>query len=434
MGRNTFRIFVVTLSSVLIAVGCATDPGTVLPTVETAVAIAMTEQPAPQSETPPPASTPSPEPAKPIPTAPAITSTPTASLQPTATPTVLPMLAIEEAVEMVCHEPPHRFDLLEVSDFYVMADLRFESDDLITFEGWGSRPEPSVWSITPEPTPESYPIPNSSYRIMLTGGQLDPSSGMLSRRPLDVGAPLTNPCGEECPLDVLSQSPNGDWQLVQVNDWLRAQMGLWLVSAESAIRVVPYVPAVSNWQWAEDSSILWLDYTYHEAGGETLVFHLGDPPEARKVKVGYLLDPFWYWTGYSPIDNTVYAVPAPGMGHEDTELLFTIDLDDNLEVASGIWSVPGIASVAWNEATRSMIAQIVTEDGLLFQELSGDMTWSIPDEILAGIFPSSFISAANNLPNGFSASGEWAASPSGSKLALIHGYTVLWVFDCVAAP
>lgn len=168
---------------------------------------------------------------------------------------------------------------------------------------------------------------------------------------------------------------------------------------------------------AEDSSMLWLDYTYHEAGGETLVFHLGDPPEARKVKVGYLLDPFWYWTGYSPIDNTVYAVPAPGMGHEDTELLFTIDLDDNLEVASGIWSVPGIASVAWNEATRSMIAQIVTEDGLLFQELSGDMTWSIPDEILAEIFPSSFISAANNLPNGFSASGEWAASPSGSKLA-----------------
>ena len=464
MNENISRILASVLLSLLVATGCTVDLGAVSSVEQTAVRAEMTGPPEPSSILPSltpmqdnqPWSTPasptpevnsgtvqSPsegtivlgtieqsEPSSPLPVP---NMTRDAQSQPRTTTTPLPTLAFEDGVAMMCQESPQRFDLLEVSDFRVMVDLRFESEDLVTFEGWTSRPEPSVRPLTPEPTPESFPIPDSSYPIMLAGGQLDLSSHELSLRPLNMNAPLASPCGEVCPLEVLGQSPNGEWQLVQVNDWLRAQMGLWLVSEESAIRVVPYVPAVSNWQWAEDSSLLWLVYYYPEAGGETLVFQLDDPPDAHETKVANLLDPFGYWLGYSPLDNTAYAVPAPGMGHEDTELLFTIDQNNNPETADSIWRVPGIASVAWNEATHSMIAQIVTENGIMFQDLSGSTSWTIPNETLASIF-SSFTSAADNLPNGFSSSGEWAASPSGNKLALIHGYTVLWIFDCVPAP
>ena len=309
------------------------------------------------------------------------------------------------------------------------ADLRFESEELVTFEGWTDRPEPTILPRTPEPTTEPGMAINVSSRIFLTAGQLDLSNGALSPRPLAVSAPLANPCGEACPLEVLDQSPNGEWQLIQVNDWLRAQMGLWLVSAETEIRVVPYVPAYPSWQWAEDNSLLWLVYSFEEYGGETLVIHLDNPPIVYKSQVGGLLDPVMYWSSFAPADNMAFAVPAPEIDHDNMEQVFTIALKDDPERASGVWDVPGIVSVAWNEATRSTFAQGVTPDGITFQELPGGLSLTIPNETLATLLPS-FTSAADNLPTGLSAPGNWAISPSGGKLVLLPNPAVLWVFDC----
>lgn len=435
MDKRIVRIFVAIIMGMLTIVGCTIDLGAVPPTGEVILRTETTDLhllPDTLSSTPTIVVETAGRPGLSS-TLPTPTLTPTATQLPSATPTVLPTLAIEETVAMVCQEPPQEFKLPELSNLLLLADLRFESEELITFEGWINRPEPSVLPRTPEPTPEFFPIPDSSYPVLLIGGQLNLSSDKLSQRPLDVDAPLTNPCGEECPLEVLGQSPNREWQLVQINDWLRAQMGLWLVSAESAVRLVSYVPAVSTWQWAEDSSALWLVYSYHEDGGETLVIRLENPPAVHKSGHGSLLDPAAYWSGYSPIDNTAYVVPAPYMGHENTELLFTIDLDDDPKAANGVWSMPGIASVAWNEATRSMTAQIMTEDGIVFRELPGGLSLTIPNETLTLISPS-LTRAMDNLPNGISSSGDWAFSPSGEKLALLSNPRVIWVFDCVPAP
>jgi hypothetical protein len=352
-----------------------------------------------------------------------------------ATPTPIPTLAIEETVAMVCQGPPQQFYLAATLGFQWMAGLRFESEERLTFEGWTHRPEPSILPRTPEPTPEpgSLPLSGSSFRIMLAGGQLDLSNGQPGPRPLDVDAPLANPCGEVCPLEVLGQSPDEQWQLAQINDWLRAQMGIWLLSAETAIRIIPYVPANLRWQWAEDSSTLWLTYSFHDIGGETLVIQLDNPPVVHASDPGGLLDPNLYWSGYSPADNTAFAVPAPMIGHENTDQVFTIDLGDDPERASGVWDLPGVKSVAWNEATRSITVQAVTEAGILFQELTGGFSLIIPNETLASLLPS-FTGAANDLPTGLSAAGDWAISPSGSKLALFHSPSVMWFFDCVPAP
>lgn len=351
--------------------------------------------------------------------------------RPSETPSLLPALTIEKTVDMQCQGPPQKFDLTQIPDLSSVNGLSFESEELITFEGWVNRLDPSIFPQTPEPTPDSFPIPNSSSRYMLIGGQIDLSVGTVSLRPLDVDPPLFNPCDEECPLEVLSQSPDNQWQLVQVNDWLQAKMGLWLVSTESAIRLVPYVPFNPRWQWAEDSSMLWILY-YHEGGGETLVYRLGDPPDANEVMVGNLLDPLRYWAGYSPIDKAAYAVPAPSMGDELTIPLYIIDLEEGAEVPSETWSVKGVESFAWNEATKSMTAQIVSDAGIQFQELPGGMSLTIPNETLAEIFPS-ITRAIDDLPTGISASGDWAFSPSGEKLALLNNPRVLLVFNCVPA-
>ena len=367
------------------------------------------------------------------PTTPVATLTRDMRLQTNLAPTPLPTLIIEETAAMICQEPPRLFNLLDKLGIQWINNLRFKSEELLTFEGWTERPEPSVLPRTPEPTPESFPIPNSSSRILLTGGQLDLLSGEMSARSLDVDAPLANPCGESCPLEVLGQSPSGEWQLVQVNDWLRSRMGLWLVSAETAIRIVPYVPAYPEWQWAEDSSLLWLVYNYDEVGGETMIIRLGNPPTIHVANPGGLLDPVVYWGSLYPVDNTALAVPAPGIGHEDMEKIFKIALDSDLERATGVWSIPGIKSVAWNEATQSIIAQVISESGVAFQELPGGFSLTIPNEALSSFFPT-FTSAESDLPTGFSAAGDWAVSPSGGKLALLRGPSTLWVFDCVPAP
>ncbi len=295
---------------------------------------------------------------------------------------------------MICQEPPRLFNLLDKLGIQWINNLRFKSEELLTFEGWTERPEPSVLPRTPEPTPESFPIPNSSSRILLTGGQLDLLSGEMSARSLDVDAPLTNPCGEECPLEVLGQSPNREWQLVQINDWLRSRMGLWLVSAETAIRIVPYVPAYPEWQWAEDSSLLWLVYNYDEVGGETMIIRLGNPPTIHVANPGGLLDPVVYWSGYSPMDNTALAVPAPGIWGTRIRKSYCSRLIwmMTLKPPTGVWSIPGIKSVAWNEATQSIIAQVITEDGVAFQELPGGFSLTIPErDIISDSSPLSLV-------------------------------------------
>lgn len=371
--------------------------------------------------------------AEPSPTIVTVTLTSEAAPQTSPTPTsVATTLVLEETVAMVCQEPPQAFNLFEALGIRRVSNLQFESEDLLTFGGWTDRSEPLVLPRTPEPTPESLTFPNSSFRILLVGGQLDLARGELGLRSLDVAAPLSNPCGETCPLEVLGQSPNGEWQLLQVNDWLREQMGLWLVSAETAIRLVPYVPAYPRWQWADDSSLLWLSYYFEDSGGETLVIPLDNPSVIHEFQFGGLLDPVMYWSDYSPLDNTAFVVPAPEMGHEDTEQVFTIDLENDPEKANGVWNIPGIASVAWNEATQSIVAQVVTDNGIKFQELPGGLSWTIPNETLTSLFPS-FISAADDLPNGISAAGDWAISSSGESLVLLPQPAVIWVFHCVPA-
>lgn len=415
MNKRIFYILTVTILGLTGVVACSVDPNVAKPTSDGATAVDTIE--IPDSSLNRSAATPTqhflPQ-SSPIPTLPSVS-------------------AVEEENVRICREPPQRFSFRDALGMQQLAQLRFASEELITFEGWMQRSEPSVLPLTPEPTPDMRPDPLSSSRILLAGGQLDLSSQELSPRPLDVDPPLTNPCGEACPLEVIGQSPNGKWQLIQISDWLRAQMGLWLVNEETALRLVPYVPANPKWQWAIDNSLLWLSYPDPELGGYTLVAHLDDPPVVNTAAYGSVLDPYFYSLAYSPMDNTARAVPSFELGDERTEEVFTIALTDDLEKVSATRSVPGIVSVGWNEATQSFVAQAVTDGGITFQELPDGLSLNIPHSTLEELFPS-FTDTINALPYGINAGGESAISKSGSKLALVHSPGEIWVFDCVASP
>lgn len=361
-----------------------------------------------------------------------VTSTPLTE-QATAAPSLFPTPPmLEDASTKVCLEPPRRFGFRQALGIERLAMLQFESEEIITFEGWTQRPEPVVTPITPEVTANGSPGPTNSYRILLTGGQLDLKKGQFGSQSLHVDDPIANPCGEVCPLEVIGQSPDSRWQLIQISDWLQEQMGIWLVSEETVTRLVSYVPSDPRWQWAADSSLLWLSYPDTDLGGYTLVAQLNEPPVIEIAEYGTMLDPFFYSLAYSPMDNTARSVPSFELGETRTEEVFTITLADGLEHVSAVQNVPGIVSVNWNEATQSFIAQIVTTEGILFQELLGELWVMIPHNTLKALLPN-FTDVPSTLPYGISAVGDSAISKSGSRLALVHSPGEIWVFDCRVA-
>lgn len=347
--------------------------------------------------------------------------------------TPLPTSVIGATNTRLCQVPPQRFRFSEALGIERLAALRFETENLVRFEGWTQRPEPTITPITPESTPFERPEPGSSYRILLKGGQLDLTKSTIDQQSLNVDDPLANPCGEACPLEVIGQSPNGKWQLIQISDWLREKMGLWLVSDTASTQLIPYVPADPKWRWAADNSSLWLSFADMEQGGHSLVVQLNEQPGIKMSEYGSLLDPNFYFLDYSPLDHTVRAVPSYELGNERADEVFTIWLGDGLEEVIAEQSIPGIVSVNWNEATQSFVAQTVTEDGVTFRELSGALSLTIPRDVVETLFPS-LTSTTSALQYGISALGDSAISRSGGKLALVHSPGEIWVFDCLASP
>lgn len=144
-----------------------------------------------------------------------------------------------------------------------LFNLQFEGDDSLTFNWWSDGPEPEVTPTTPNPTPDMMPGPYVASRLLLENGELDLQDGQFRLYPLDVGTIFNNPCKEECPADVISQSPDRKWQLVRVADWILAEQGIWLTSEDEAIRLDPY-GYNPEWKWANDSSLFWLRWECHD--------------------------------------------------------------------------------------------------------------------------------------------------------------------------
>ncbi|MEZ4644873.1 MAG: hypothetical protein R3E31_19445, partial [Chloroflexota bacterium] len=280
---------------------------------------------------------------------------------------------------------------------------------------------------TPEPTPEIRPDPFASYRILVTGGQLNLLDGKFSSRSLDVGPSLSNPCGEDCPMEVISQSPNGKWQVIQVSDWVREKEGYWLVSEGSMERLVPYVTG-AELHWSDDNSLLWLITSYPNDRGEySLLVQLDYPVSIQESEQGNWLDPLLYFYAFSPLDKTLILMPSYEHGLSRTEELFQIDLTEHPIRVTKIRDVPGIVAISWNMSTQSFLVEVVKDDRVEFQDLAGNILLIIPFSTLEPVIPA-LADEDGSLLTGLSRS--FTLSESGKQLALIHGPEQIWVFTC----
>lgn len=347
----------------------------------------------------------------------------------TATQALTPTQSSAAVAQMqrVCSNPPQRFGFSAELNIDEIVHLRFEREELLTFEGWTARPAPSVTPVTPEPTPSIRPAPNASSRILLIGGQLSLSNGQLDSRTLEFDPLLNNPCGEECPLEVISQSPDGKWQLVQVNDWLQDKMGIWLVGDAEIIRLVPYVSDPS-WRWSNDGSLLWfVSNDPNDVGGRVLLVQPGDPVIINEAERGSLLDPFFYFLAFSPVDKTALSVPSFEQGENRLEELYKVDLTTSQMEATEVQTISGIAAVIWNEATESFLLQVVNESDIEIRDLQENTVITIPYTTLESVIPA-LSGEQNTLSRGLSR--LYALSHSGRYLAVIHSPREIWLFDC----
>lgn len=345
--------------------------------------------------------------------------------------------SVSNITPKTCTLPPQRFNTNKELGINSIASFRFDTHDVLTFEGWVQRPEPSVTPITPEPTPDMYPEPNRSSRQLLVGGQIDIPSKMITLRPLNMKMPIHNPCEEACPLDVIAQSPNQEWQLVQVSDWLRERMGIWLVSEGVTMRLIPYVPGRIKWQWSTDNSLLWMVYSDPDLGGYSLVIDLID--SANNTGIGaslrelpVALDPWANVLAFSPTNKLVFSTTSFEFPQLDTNEVFTTALADVDIQPELVGTIPGLVTLDWNETTQSVLMQIVNRDesgisGIEIQDVAGNKLLILPQEMLT-LFGS--VEQEDAYYYRMSDPGGYALSESGSRLAVLRDLREIWIFDC----
>lgn len=337
--------------------------------------------------------------------------------------------------QRVCSTLPQRFDFRAELGIYQILDLRFENEDILTFEGWADRPEASLAPETPEPAPDMMPGPYPSAGVLLVGGQLNIPDGIIEPRTIAFAPLLNNPCGEDCPLEIISQSPDERWQLVQVSDWLRDKMGIWLVGEKDMVKLTPYVPFGLDWQWADDSSMLWLEYSDPDRGGYTLVVYPENPITVNETIYGSPLDPTFYFPDFSPTEKVVLSTANPFELGVDTNELFTINLTNSLTQTASTQVIPGLISADWNDATQSFLLQIVNRNDAEIQSVEiqnqdGQVLVTIPQNILYSIETGLSLGEKPVPSYRFSLPGQYALSSSGRYVAKVKNSSEIWLFDC----
>ncbi len=326
-----------------------------------------------------------------------------------------------------CTTPPQRFNFSQGLGMQELSNLEFEDEYSLVFEGWTNRPDPLVTPVTPEPTPEIRPDPFASHRILVTSGQLNLLNGTFSSRPLAVGHPLSNPCGEDCPMEVISQSPDSKWQVIQVSDWVSETEGYWLVNEDKMERLVPYITG-TTFRWADDSSLLWLITPYpNDRGGYTSLVQLGDSVSVKQSERGGWLDPLLYFHAFSPFDKTLVLMPSFEHGHSRTEELFQTNLIEYPMQITKARDIPGIVAVSWNTPSQNFLIEVVKEKSVEFQDLLGNTLVTIPFSTLEPIIPT-LKDDSSSLSTGLSH--NYALSESGQRMALVHSSGEIWVFSC----
>jgi hypothetical protein len=356
------------------------------------------------------------------------------------TPTVEPVIDVERSKQPVrtCSITPTRFDTRTVTDIYsLFSHIGFLDDQTIVFSGWAQRPLPTPEAVITPTTPTNISSGDAiiSNWITFKGAQLKLPDGDITLQTPDFASLLRDPCQSECLIDVISQSPDKKWQLIQVSTGDHSNLGFWVVSQDEMVQLVNFVPTFSTWEWAADSSMLWFVHSLYEYGLQALVIQLDTtPPTLLTDERGEnpLFDATRYVSAFNPINKTV-LLTASEEATFDTDELLTFDLSESYTQTNSIRVVTGIKGVVWNHATQNYLLVIVREDDLAITNLDGQILVKVPIETFETIFPS--LSNPNLTLDLFLPNNGYALSPSGQYLAIGYGQaTGIDIFECLESP
>lgn len=326
----------------------------------------------------------------------------------------------------VCSTSPTAFNYRDKMGISFITDLRFINETLLTFEGWIPG-QVNFSTRTSEETPPSINLSSGSFVLSLKAGGLDLVSGDFFTRTLDFAPLLNNPCQGQCTVEIWGESPDIQWQLIQVSRGTLKEIGVWLVSQNDKIQLVPYVPPDSNWQWATDSSLLWYTFYDREYGVYADTISLKSPLNVsfydRSENDG--LNPLTNAIAFSPQDKTLLSTKQV----DDFNELHTIDLTDDPPIVVSTQVITGLVALSWNEATQSYLLEIVREDGLEFREMGGKSV-VLPMELLNTMYPS--VANGDVEIQEIAPKEHFAVSPSGIHLAIAYEHGEIEIFSCEA--
>lgn len=356
---------------------------------------------------------------------------PTVANTPEPTPPATPT-AVAPVDAAICTEAPSTYDLRGAFGITHIVRLEFLDEETLLVEGW----IPRQFSDTPNDL-DAPPWIFREVAINLSTGEIAPIEA--SSTPL-----LRSPCATGCQLQALDESPDGSWQLLTAAGGTAGETGTWLVGADSMTRLVDIVPSSLWWEWAADSSLLWLtfnvpEYSTSPMGSFVMAVELGptvtlvDQEAFSRDYAEPLYQPN-YALAFSPAEKQLVTTARNEYFDEPDDRFFTFDASvapPNRVSTDG--PVPGLIGVVWNEATDDFLLVIVGQDGLELRRLDGATLLQAPMSTLAPLYPDisvQLLSGEIEL-EGFVPRDSYALSADGRRMAIGYGeVNGVVVFDC----
>lgn len=317
-----------------------------------------------------------------------------------------------------CPGPP-----MKLHGLYPISDIRFLDRHTLLVSGWVGAEVPSssrVRATPPAIGPSQWMVGvlmrHQLYRVNTLNQMVEPMTAT-------VPALMRQVCAQ-CKHEVLSQSPDGKWQLIQAlpESWddvtetaLRTgalRTGVWLVSTDREIVVNRMLPAWSRWEWAEDSSALWYVASAYEFGIDSYVVFLDADPLVVSA----------FGSPADPVANQVVFLP-------DSKALLSVDRTSLSQIRrmglispeislSRSWEVTGLVGLAWDMNSRQALSVTMRGDTLEFAAGDRSLVVSIPRGV---IHESGWANAqADEYMFAVAASGEQAAIASIGELLVFH--------------
>ncbi len=362
------------------------------------------------------------------------------AIPPTPTATIPVLLEANTATTpVVCNQFKSYINIQQETnnDSTELMDYVFPNEDDITFLMWSSRPYPGG---TPTPfagTIEPGGVPpggfSRSSRRLLKGQTWDFSSGNLVESPVTEQDAVQSPCEADCPLEVVGVAPDNSWQLLQVTEAPAEYQGLWLANEETVYNLVPYVPSNSQWQWSNDSHLLWLVYTLQDNSGESyasesMVVDLSAPASPQIIFQSYnpnewqsphLLSPNKYRLVFSPEDKTVLSyefVPSSEPNPPNNQLeVYRIDVSQNPPQLLNTYKASYPFLIDWSDTLQDFVVLELNANGAVIYALNNDVVYEIPVGVL------------ENISLNFGV--RVAISPAQKSILLISS-TIAWAYSC----